>query len=250
VSSVWATRLRALPFGIKVAARVLRAWLLREPSLRDAALEFAREHATKGDPASVLRALDRFARERRFLMNVGDEKGPLLEETVRAAGPAARVLELGSFVGYSAISMARHLSDGGSVTSIDVDENSSRVSREMANLAGIGDRTEFLTGKSSDRIDDLTGPFDVVFLDHWKSLYRGDMEKILERGLLREGAVVFADNVGPLFGENEYVPWMQARPDFDSSYVESHIEYQNIEDGVLVSRFSGPRVPGSRPSQP
>ena len=49
--------------------------------------------------------------------------------------------------------------------------------------------------------------------------------------------MIIADNVGPLFGENPYVPWMQARDDFESRYVESHIEYQDIEDGVLVSRL-------------
>jgi predicted O-methyltransferase YrrM len=118
MSKVWTTRIKALPWGIKELGRALRARVRGEPSLRESALQFAREQATKGDPESVLRTLDRFARERRFLMNVGDEKGPLLEGTVRAAGPSARILELGSFVGYSAILMARHLADGGCVTKI------------------------------------------------------------------------------------------------------------------------------------
>ena len=240
MSKVWTTRIKALPWAIKEVGRALGARIRGEPSLRESALHFAREQATKGDPQSVLRALDRFARERRFLMNVGDEKGPLLEATVRAAGPTAWALELGSFVGYSAISMARHLSDGGCVTSIDVNETSSRVCREMAELAGVADRTRFLTGKSSELIGELTEPFDVVFLDHWKTLYRPDLERILQRRLLRPNAVVFADNVGPLFGENEYVAWMQARPDFESEYVKTRVEYQDIEDGVLVSRWTGP----------
>lgn len=239
MSKVWTTRLKALPWGLREAARVLRAKLRGEPGVKEAALRFAREHASPGDAESVLRSLDRFAREHRFLMNVGDEKGPLLEEAVRSAGPAARVLELGSFVGYSAILMARHVSPPGSLTSIDVDPESSRIAAEMAHLAGVADRTSFLNGKARERIDDLSEPFDVVFLDHWKSLYREDMERVLERGLLRPDAVVIADNVGPLFGTNEYVPWMQARSDFESRYVESHIEYQEIEDGVLVSHWKG-----------
>ncbi len=239
MAKVWATRLEAVPWGLRELGRALAARLRREPGVKESALRFARDQAEPGVPESVLRALDRFARERRFLMNVGDEKGPLLEETVRAAGPAARVLELGSFVGYSAISMARNLGADGKLTSIDVDAESSRVAAAMAELAGVADRTVFLTGKSHERIDDLSEPFDVVFLDHWKSLYRTDMEKILERGLLRANAVVIADNVGPFFGKNEYLPWMQARPDFASEYIESHIEYQDIEDGVLISRWNG-----------
>ncbi|MBW2270497.1 MAG: class I SAM-dependent methyltransferase [Deltaproteobacteria bacterium] len=238
MANVWTTRIRALPWGMKELGRALRARLRGEPSLRESALQFVQAQATRGDPESVLRTLDRFARERRFLMNVGDEKGPLLEETVRAVGPAARILELGSFVGYSAILMARHLAVGGCVTSIDINETSSRVSREMAEFAGVADRTQFLTGKSSERIGGLSEPFDIVFLDHWKSLYLSDTQMILERRLLRPDAVVIADNVGPFFGENDYVAWMQNHPDFDSEYKEARVEYQNIEDGVLVSRWT------------
>ncbi len=239
MSKVWTTRLKALPWAVGEAGRTLLARIRREPERRQAALDFARATATSGEPESVLRALDRFAREQRFLMNVGDEKGPLLDDTVRSAGPEARVLELGSFVGYSAILMARHLGPEGRLISIDVSATASRVSRQMAELAGLGDRVEFLTGKSSEVISTLSDPFDVIFLDHWKGLYRADMERLLKRGLLRPGAVALADNVGPLFGENDYVPWMQARSDFDSRMVASHLEYQDIEDAVLVSRWKG-----------
>ena len=54
-------------------------------------------------------------------------------------------------------------------------------------------------------------------------------------GLLVEGGVIVADNLGPMFGDNPYLAWMQARPDFESRYVEGHVEYQTIEDGALVS---------------
>ena len=237
MSEVFSTRLKALPWALAVAGGWLLARLRREPPIQQAALEFVREHAVAGDAGSVLHALDRFARERRFLMNVGDEKGPLLEEVVAKAGPQARVLELGSFVGYSAILMARHLGLDGRLVSVDVSPLASRVSREMAELAGVADRVKFLTGKSTEVIGTLEKPFDVVFVDHWKSLYQQDVERILERKLLRPGAVILADNVGPLFGENPYVPWMKARADFESRYIEAHIEYNDIEDGVLVSRL-------------
>lgn len=236
MSGVWAARARALPWALGELARSGLAILRREPDRREAALTFAREVATAGDPASVLLALDRFARERRFLINVGPEKGPWLEDEVRKAGPSARVLELGTFVGYSAILMARHLGEGGRLVSVDVSATASRVARQMAELAGVADRTEFRTGRSSDVIATLEEPFDVVFLDHGKNLYKPDMGQILARGLLRPGAVVIADNVGPMFGANPYVPWMQSRDDFDSTYVEAHVEYQPIEDAVLISR--------------
>ena len=239
IGSVWMTRLRAIPFAFEELGRQLLAWIGRKPERRVAALEFARAHAAPGDPVSVLAALDRFAREERFLMNVGPEKGPLLEEAVREAGPAARILELGTFVGYSAILMARHLSDEGRLVSVDVSPTSSEIAQQMAELAGVGHRIDFVTGKSTEALETLEGPFDLVFLDHWKSLYKPDAELLLVRGLLRPGAVLIADNVGPMFGENPYVPWMKARPDFESRYVSGHVEYQTIEDGALVSRWKG-----------
>ncbi len=239
MSDIVKTRITAIPWALKTGVQFALAWLRREPGVHEAALAFAQEHAKSGDPASVLGALDRFARERRFLMNVGDEKGPLLEGLIQKAGRQARVLELGSFVGYSAILIGRQLEAPGHLTSIDVSERASRVSRQMAELAGVGDLVDFVCGKSTEALEAIEEPFDVVFLDHWKALYKRDMEKILERKLLRPGAVVFADNVGPMFGKNEYVPWMQERADFESEYLKSHIEYQKIEDGVLISNWKG-----------
>ena len=238
-SRLWRVRLQALPFALREAFRYVRATVLREPDRREAALAFARRHARPGNPDSVLAALDRFAHEDRFLMNVGPEKGTILEDELRRIGPQARVLELGSFVGYSAILMARLLSDRGRIVSIDVSPESSEVSRAMAELAGVSQRIEFLTGSANERLDSLAERFDLVFLDHWKDLYKPDAEKILARGLLAEGAVVVADNLGPMFGENPYLEWMQARPDFESRYVEGHVEYQQIEYGALVSRWRG-----------
>jgi catechol O-methyltransferase len=236
MSSVWRTRAKALPWALREAARAGLALVRREQDRREAALAFARHHAGEGDPESVLRALDRFARESRFLMNVGPEKGPWLEDEVRRIGPGARILELGSYVGYSAILLSRNLGPGGRLVSVDVSATASRVARKMAELAGLGERCEFVTGKSSEAIATLEGPFELVFLDHWKTLYKPDMEQILERGLLGPGAVVIADNLGPMFGDNPYLPWMRAREDFDSTFVEAHVEYQPIEDAILVSR--------------
>lgn len=92
-------RLRGLPRGLVEAGRALVDVVTRKPSRPHQALAWVREHAKAGDPASVLAALDDFARHHRFLMNVGDEKGPLLVATLRgaiqgraAAGPRARLL--------------------------------------------------------------------------------------------------------------------------------------------------------------
>ena len=220
--------------------RYLRAFLRREPPIHEAALAFVREHAKAGDPAAVLAALDTFAREDRFLMNVGEEKGPLLEAEVRKAGPAARVLELGTFVGYSAVAIARNLGPEGRLVSVDSDPKAAATGRGVADHAGLGGRVEFLTGKGGEVLAGLEAePFDLVFLDHWKTAYKPDLELVLERGLLKPGGVVFADNLGELFGDNPYIAWMKAHPDFESEWIASHVEYRDLEDAVMISRHRG-----------
>ncbi len=91
MGSVWKARMQALPFALQELGRYVRATIRREPDRRRAALEFARRVARPGDPASVLAALDRFARDDRFLMNVGPGKVVLLEQELRKIGPGAWV---------------------------------------------------------------------------------------------------------------------------------------------------------------
>ena len=131
MTTVWSARARALPEILRELARTARAALRREGPRAEAALRYARQHAAAGDPDSVLAALDRFGREQRFLMNVGDEKGLVLDDLVRGVGADARILELGCFCGYSAIRIARLLGPAGRDLSHEVSERSVGVERGM-----------------------------------------------------------------------------------------------------------------------
>jgi len=236
----WTTRLSLARLMALESWRSALAWLRREGDRVEAALRFARAHSIAGDPDSVLGALDRYARERRFLMNVGDEKGLVLDEAVRGRGSDARILELGCFCGYSAIRMARLLKGAGSVTSLELNADYARVAREMVALAGLAGRVDIRRGKASDLIPALSGPFDLVFLDHWMDRYLPDLELIEARGLLAPGAVVVADNVGPLFGADAYLGHVRSSGRYDSRYVAAHVEYQEaLEDGVEISVWRG-----------
>jgi|TARA_B100000315_G_scaffold46722_1_gene41514 catechol O-methyltransferase len=232
--------MKALPWGLRIAARMLRARIRGEAALHDAVLEYVRCHAREGDPDAVLACLDRFAREKRFLMNVGDEKGPLLEELVASRGTQARIIELGSFVGYSAVLMSRLLGSPGDLFSVDVDQNATRVSSAVARHAGVGDRTTFLNGTLEQVLGQgthgLDRPFDIVFLDHWKSAYQADAQRLLEHELIAPDGIVIADNLGTMFGHNDYVDWMLARDDFESTFIDAHVEYSNLKDRVMISR--------------
>ena len=96
-----------------------------------------------------------------------------------------------------------------------------------------------MLGDSEKIIPTLDGPFDFVFIDHLKPHYLRDLQLIESNGLLREGSVVFSDNVGPFFGADKYLGYVRTSGRYETAYFESHIEYQDIEDGVEVSTFLG-----------
>lgn len=231
--------LRALPFGARVLAGTLRAKLLGQPDRMTAALAYVQQHAPAGDSEAALRALDAFAREDRFLMNVGPEKSELLAELVAKLGPGARVLELGAYCGYSALVISSRLAAGGRLLSIEKNPKSVAVASAVVRHAGLAERVEFREGDSGEVLKTLTGSFDLVFIDHWKGLYTRDLRILEERGLLAPGATVVADNVGPFFGADEYLGYVRGSGRYDTRYHEAHIEYQRLEDGVEVSVFRG-----------
>jgi hypothetical protein len=83
------------------------------------------------------------------------------------------------------------------LVSIDVNESSVRVGREIAGFAGVGDRCDFVHGPSTATLAARDEAFDLVFLDHWKGLYLQDARLVLERGLLRPGGVIVAARNAP-----------------------------------------------------
>lgn len=214
-------------------------WATGAPPRTERLRSFVVEHAKPGDPADVLQTMDRFAREQRFLMNVGPEKGPLMYELLDALPRPARALELGSFCGYSAIMIAARLGPDGRLVSVERSGTAARVTRANVEFAGLGDRVEVIRGSSSKQIPTLSGPFDLVFLDHWKDLYKQDLQLLEEHGLLRPGSVVVADNVGELFGAEPYLEYVRTCGRYDSENRPATVEYSDLADAVEVSVYRG-----------
>jgi catechol O-methyltransferase len=215
------------------------------PPRTERARRFVEEHARAGDPDDVLRALDRFAREVRFLMSVGPEKGPLMAELLDPLPAGARVLELGAYCGYSAILIAQHLGPQGRLVSVENDPVAVEVARANVAHAGLADRVQVVEGASTEVIPSLTGPFDLVFLDHWKDLYATDLKRIEACGLLRPGSTVVADNVGEVFGAAKYLDYVRGCGRYDSQHRPATIEYSAIPDAVEISIYRGESVPRS-----
>ena len=232
----------ALPlsrFALQEAGRFLWDRLRGAPPRVEQALAFARTHARPGDPGSVLAALDRFGRERSFLMNVGDRKGEILDAEVRRLRPA-RALEIGAYCGYSAVRIARLLREwGGRLVSLEASAENARVSRAMVELAGLAELVDVRHAKAEEAIPSLGAPFDLVFIDHWKDLYLPDLLRLEKHALLRPGSVVVADNVG-LFDASAYFSHVRGSRRYDSRNVASTVEYRDeLPDAVEISTFKG-----------
>ncbi len=103
-------------------------------------------------------------------MMVGRIEGRFLGVLVRSLR-ARRVLELGTFTGYSSIAMALALPSGGRVITCDVNEETTAIARRYAEEAGVADRIDYRLGPGLETIAQLDGPFDLVFIDADKPNY-------------------------------------------------------------------------------
>jgi caffeoyl-CoA O-methyltransferase len=125
-------------------------------------------------------------------MMTGALEGQFLEMLVFALQPRL-VLEIGTFTGYGAISMARALPADGRVITCDVDETTNAIARRFAASAGVADRIDFRIGPAIETIGSLDGPFDFVFIDADKTNYRNYYEAVLPK--LAPRGLIAIDNV-------------------------------------------------------
>ena len=160
-----------------------------------AAVDYVLRNARAGDIDDVLATFDKFAYEKSMLINVGDEKGLLLDAAVRRANPAL-ALELGTYCGYGALRIARAAPDA-KVYSVELAEANAANARQIWAHAGVADRVTCVVGTIGDggrTLDTLaeqhgftSGPLDFVFLDHDKDAYLDDLKSILDRRLAASG---------------------------------------------------------------
>jgi caffeoyl-CoA O-methyltransferase len=128
-------------------------------------------------------------------MMVGHVEGAFLAFLV-AMTNAQRVVEVGTFTGWSSIAMARALPPGGSIVTCDINEETTAVARRYAEEAGVADRIEYRLGPAVETLATLEGPFDLAFIDADKPGYVDYYEAILPK--LAPRGVIAADNT--LFG--------------------------------------------------
>ena len=154
--------------------------------------EYAAEHTSPDGDLFERLAEETRAKTTAPQMMVGRIEGQFLARLVRLSG-AKRILELGTFTGYSSISMASALPPDGRIITCDVDPETTAIARRYMDESGYGDRIEIKLGPALDTIATLEGPFDLVFIDADKVNYEKYYEAVLP--LLAENGLIVADNV-------------------------------------------------------
>jgi caffeoyl-CoA O-methyltransferase len=149
--------------------------------------EYAEAHSSpNGDLFERLAAETREKSEAPQMM-VGLLEGQFLRTLVRSTG-ASRILELGTFTGYSSISMALALPPEGRLITCDVAEETTAIARRYAEEAGVSDRIEYRLGPALDTIAQLDGEFDLVFIDadkpNYVNYYEATLPKLAPNGLI------------------------------------------------------------------
>jgi len=148
-------------------------------------------------------------------MQIAPEQGAFMTWLVRTLG-ATRVLEVGTFTGYSTLCLARGLPEHGRVLALDMSAEWTAIGRRHWERAGVAHQIELRIGPAADSLRALpqTPPFDLAFIDADKTGYAGYVEEILPR--LRGGGVILVDNV--LWGGSVVDP---ARQDADTRAIRA-----------------------------
>ncbi|MGW8121175.1 O-methyltransferase [Roseivirga echinicomitans] len=105
----------------------------------------------------------------------------------------SKVLEIGTYTGYSALCMAEGLAEGGKIITLDKNEELEEMVRGYFEKAGYAKAIDFRIGNAMELIPEIEGPFDLVFIDADKANYYNYFKLVFDK--VRPGGFVIADNV-------------------------------------------------------
>lgn len=156
--------------------------------------KYIRSHSTP--ESEVLKELDRETNLRSLQprMISGHIQGMILKMIVSMCTPK-RILEIGTFTGYSAIAMASALEEGAVLHTIDINDEIADIPARFIAKAGLEDRVVRHIGSALDVVPTLGEVFDLVFIDGDKREYREYYDMLFDTGAVKSGSVLLADNV-------------------------------------------------------
>jgi predicted O-methyltransferase YrrM len=153
----------------------------------------------------------------------------------------SRILEIGTFTGYSALCLAEGLTDQGELITIDRDDELKSIQTEFLEKSPIGNRISCFSGNALTILPELEGTFDLIFLDADKENYHRYLPLILERSVV--GTFILIDN---MLWEGKVLDEKQKDPQTESiRFLTSEIERDPrltqvllpVRDGLMVIRI-------------
>ncbi len=146
------------------------------------------------DESALLKKIDRFTYEKMLLprMLSGHLQGRILSMISKIIQPR-KILEIGTFTGYSALCLAEGLTKDGSIITIDINEELEDTVRVFFGESPLGDKIKFMIGDALKIIPEIHEEFDMVFLDADKESYVNYYDLVFPK--LRAGGIIIADNV-------------------------------------------------------
>lgn len=192
--------------------------------------------------SAVLQALNRATHAKVLMprMLSGHLQGRLLAMYSQMMQPL-RILEIGTYTGYSAICLAEGLQENGQLITIDKNEELEEMMREAWQNAGLSDKIELRLGNALDIIPTLDGPFDIVFIDADKKNYLNYYHLVLPK--MRLGGLIMADNVlwsGKIADEKARDADTLALREFNDYLMQDeHVEtlLLPVRDGIMMARI-------------
>jgi len=194
------------------------------------------------EESEVLKLLNRetHAKVLRPRMLSGHMQGKLLEMVSKMLQPT-RILEIGTYTGYSAICLASGLPKGGVIHTIDHNPEMEDFTRSFFQKAGLTQKVSYHIGEAKDVLPQIDEIFDLVFIDADKENYVHYYETSMNK--LRAGGIILADNVlwdgKVLYPENTHDPEAHALAQFNE-HVKNDSRVENImlpfRDGLSLIR--------------
>lgn len=171
----------------------------------------------------------------------GHLQGKFLELFVKMHQPK-RILEIGTYTGYSAVCMARGLKEEAKLITLDINDELEAMVRGFFEESGLSSKIDYQLGNALDLIPTIEGTFDFVFIDADKENYRTYYELVIDR--VSAGGLILADNV---LWSGKVLPKGRKKLDKDTAaildfnrFVQEDPRVENsllpIRDGIMLAR--------------
>lgn len=202
-------------------------------------LEYTDRFTTDDDPVMNRLLEETLTHHSHAHMISGKVQGRFLETLSRLMAPR-RILEVGTFTGYSALALVKGLGPEGKLHTIELREEDADTAQRYFNISGYSDRINLHRGNALEIIPTLNEEWDLVFLDADKTGYAEYFDLILPN--LRPGGIILADNVlfhgqvleNPLKGKNAKAIHAFNEKVRSDTRVETVL--LTVRDGILMIR--------------